>query len=360
MWYLDYYDYDTYNNEMESNMEGWETHPVPRGNTRGTNRGFSGVKMGTLMGRDVPFEILPPLSLGWRENHRLVAVSQSDRFAMGLCSCGKVFIDGFFSSRDYQKKCELVHWEGIQSITTGPNMAVGIRADGRLIIAGCTKRDMKVFDSWRDLVQVSVGDCCMLGLRADGTVLASGDDDIERDVSSWRDIVHVSAGDKYVLGVRRDGTVVHAFAGWNDEEFDVDVSDWTDIVQADAGPYHAVGVRRDGSVVAAACPNFYEFMEDVECLNVEGWRDVAQVYAGNGVTAALRTNGSVLVARNEKHGYYNKRPASSTRMELRDAVAISLNRHYQGSDEVLALDEQGRAVMCDAGRAYPWDNWSIG
>lgn len=344
MWYLDYYEFPTYNWEMESNMEGWETHPVPRSASR-TARG--GVAMGMLMGLKVPFKILPPLEPGWRRNHRLVAVSQSDRFAMGLCSCGKVFIDGYFSWHDYQKKCELVDWEGVVAIATGPGDVVGLRKNGRVMTVGYTAKARKALSSWRDVVQVSVGESVNLGLRKDGTVHAYGAPWIAEEVASWSDIVQVSAGDDFALGARRDGTVAHAGVR-------IDVDEWTDIVQVSAGAYHAAGLRRDGTVVVATSEDYYEYMTDVECLDVDGWHDVVQVCAGGTLTAALLKDGRVLVARNGYEG------DGCTAVERRDVVAISVNRHREGSDEVLALDAQGRAVMCDAGHAYPWDNWDDG
>lgn len=362
MWYLDYYDYPTYNWETESNMEGWETHPVPRSAYSAVR---SGVAIGTLMGQKVPFKILPPLGPGWQRDHRLVAVSQSDRFAMGLCSCGKVFIDGFFGWRDYQKKCELVDWEGVIALATGPDDCLGLRKDGRVMSFSCHESAHKVIQSWRNVVQVSVGANIYLGLRKNGTVLAYGG--MEEAISSWTNIVQVSAGDNFALGVRCDGTVAHA-GYW------LDVNDWTDIVQVSAGAYHCVGLRRDGTVVVAASEEFYECMTDVECLDVEDWHDVVQVCAGGTLTAARLKDGRVLVARN---GYKEDNPfkpyerswrsdpalrdyfedSGYTSVEFRDAVQISVNRHHEGSDEVLALDSEGRAIMCDACEGYIWDNW---
>ena len=353
MWYLDYYDYPTYNWEMPANMEGWETHPVPQSATY-SKHAVPGIKMGDLMGKKVPFEILPSLEPGWRQSHRLISVSQSDRFAMGLCSCGRVFIDGFFSSSDYDNKCELVHWKDIVALETGPGAAVGLRKNGRVAVVGWMKR---YFTEWRNVAQVSVGDACVLGLCSDGTVRAVGSDNIEHEVSLWKDIVQISAGDTYALGVRRDGTVAYA-EGSNDLEWCSSPADWTDIVQVSAGPYHAAGLKRDGTVVLAETENYYECQEDVECLSVSEWRGVKQICAGAGVTAALLEDGRVLVARNEKNGWYEHAPGG-TSIECYGAVAISLSRHHEGEceDEVLALDSQGRAFKCREGCMYPWDNW---
>ena len=352
MWYLDYYDYPTYNWETETNMQDWETHPVPQSASYG-KRIVSGTRMGYLRGEKVPFEILPNLEPYWRQNHRLVAVSQSDRFAMGLCSCGRVFVDGFFTHRDYECKCELVHWEDIVALETGPSAAVGIRRDGRVRVVGWKEQ---FFRTWRNVVQVSVGDCCVLGLCSDGTVLAVGSDNIECKASSWQDIVQVSTGDTYALAVRRDGTVAYAEDSYP-LEWCRNPADWADIVQVSAGPYHAAGLKRDGTVVIAETEDYYECQDDVECLDVSEWRDVKQVCAGPGVTAALLEGGHVLVARNEVNGWHEHRPGG-TSIECNSAVAISLSRHREDEDEVLALDSRGRAIKCREGSTYPWDNWS--
>ena len=190
----------------------------------------------------------------------------------------------------------------------------------------------------------------MLGLRKDGTVLASGNDFVEWEVENWHDIVQVSAGDKYVLGVRSDGTVAYADIGY--DEYAVDVSGWTDIVQVSAGPYHAAGLRRDGTVVVAECAAYWEFFHDVECLDMSGWTDIKQVCAGNALTVALRADGWVLMA-------ISTGRFEGLRMESPlEAVAISINRHYEGNDEVLALDIHGHAVReLLFYEELPWDNW---
>lgn len=358
MWYLDFYDYPTYNWEIPTHMEDWETHPFPRGPVS-RKRGKKGeTKMGSLMGEEVPFEILPPLEPNWRDHHHLIAVSQGDRFAMGVCSCGKVFVDGFIGAHsDYESKCELIHWENIASVATGPGVAIGLRRDGKVSVVGWKR---SLFSKWRDIQQVSAGDELALGVRADGTVIAAGNKELAQAVSAWDDIVQASVGDGYVLGVRRDGTVVlagHAYINWCS-----DPSAWTDVVQVSAGPYHAVGLRSDGTVIAAETEEFYERSYDMECLGVTEWKNVRQVCAGNGITAALLADGRVIVARNEKDD--PEQPLrqvphipSSTSMECRDAVMISVNRHWDGTDEVLALDARGRAITCRDKRAFPWDNW---
>ena len=112
----------------------------------------------------------------------------------GLCSCGKVFIDGFLDWRDYERKCEMVDWEDVVAIATGPDTILALRKDGRVLAPGY--RDNSTVSSWRDVVQLSAGESAMLGLRKDGTVLASGNDFVEWEVENWHDIVQVSAGDK--------------------------------------------------------------------------------------------------------------------------------------------------------------------
>ena len=277
-----------------------------------------------------------------------MAVSQSDTFSLGLCSCGKVFIDGFLDWRDYERKCEMVDWKDVVAIATGPDTILALRKDGRVLAPGY--RGNTPVSSWRDVVQLSAGESAMLGLRKDGTVLASGNGFVEWEVENWHDIVQVSAGDKYVLGVRSDGTVAYADIGY--DEYAVDVSGWTDIVQVSAGPYHAAGLRRDGTVVVAECAMYWEFFDDVECLDMSGWTDIKQVCAGNALTVALRADGWVLTAIST--GMFEGLRTESPRK----AVAISINRHYEGNDKVLALDIHGHAVReLLFYEKLPWDNW---
>ena len=71
----------------------------------------------------------------WQHKHRLVAVSQSDTFSLGLCSCGKVFIDGFLDWRDYERKCEMVDWKDVVAIASGPDTILALRKDGTVLMA---------------------------------------------------------------------------------------------------------------------------------------------------------------------------------------------------------------------------------
>lgn len=367
MWYTNYYDYPEYLHEMHDYVDGWVTHPIPLSlhpsTSRAPQRKMPKEKTkttGMLRGLPVPFEILPPLPKDWRGTHRLVSVSQGDGYSMGVCSCGKVFIEGFIRGRDYEFKSELVNWENIISLSAGPWGILGLRKDGTVIYAGYLSGEgRKKLSRWRNIVQVSASEPCLVGLRKDGTVLVD-DDLMQEAVSSWRDIVQVSAGDGYLMGVRRDGTVALVEEGGTyGNGFGHDVSGWTDIVQVSAGPWHAAGLRRDGTVVVAVSDQYYEHLDDVQCLDVGDWTDIVQVCAGNQLTAGRSKNGAILVAINGVGSSYDNYPREGYTAHLGvRATDISASRHTSFDEyEVLMLDENGRASTWLEDRVFDWNNW---
>lgn len=101
----------------------------------------------------------------------------------------------------------------------------------------------------------------------------------------------------------------------------------------------------------------YEYLDDVNCLNVGEWRDVVEVCAGAGLTAGLRSDGTVLVAFNGDDGWGEWHVGAA-------AIAVCGDRstrhdHYMRegyADEILMLDAQGHARFAQ-GEPFDWCDW---
>ena len=91
--------------------------------------------------------------------------------------------------------------------------AVGITEDGHALPAGLLNNTemRKAIDGWHDLVGAAAGIDHVVGLKSDGKVVVAGsNEDGKCEVSAWSDIVALFAGSKYTIGVKSDGAFVRA------------------------------------------------------------------------------------------------------------------------------------------------------
>lgn len=175
-------------------------------------------------------------------------------------------------------------------ISVGTDFAVGLKADGTVMISG---KDADRYDvsEWTDIVAVGAGRCHIVGLRSNGTMVVVGSNGFEQcNVSDWTDIAAISAGHYHTVGLKSDGTVI---AVGSNSDGECEVAEWTDIVEVSAGYSHTVGLRSDGTVVAVGSNG------SGQC-NVSDWKDIAAVSAGGCKTAGLKADGTVVVSEKTK------------------------------------------------------------
>lgn len=354
-----------------------ETHPVPQtaqGMRRQQHMRDDACEHARYRPTAIPATILPWIEPDWQDRHRLVAVAQGGTFAAGLCSCGKVFMEGWIDNERTFLYRNVANWSDIVAISAGSMGIVGLRKNGRVVAAGFPGY-MEEVEKWRNIVQVSAGGTYVAGLRRDGMVVIC-DEWYQRKGSSWNyelvshrevlegwtKIVQVSAGEDHIMGVRRDGTVLCATRSSGHWEtrggFGTDA--WSDIVQVSAGLYHTAGLRRDGTVVTAECPDYYYSMDDVNCLDVADWCDVVQVCAGVGLTVGLRKDGSILVAWNggdTTHVRHEGATALSVcRSEDRDNYGYNEYGNGRHDQAILWVDVHGYAAS-DTYGDFDWLRW---
>ena len=66
---------------------------------------------------------------------------------------------------------------------------MGLRSDGKVMVAGNRQDGRYNVSTWKDIVAVSAGLCYTVGLKSDGTVVAVGENEAGQcDVSGWTDI----------------------------------------------------------------------------------------------------------------------------------------------------------------------------
>jgi putative cell wall-binding protein/alpha-tubulin suppressor-like RCC1 family protein len=223
----------------------------------------------------------------------LVDIATGGEHAVGLTADGTVLVAGKLEYGPPEAQ-----WNNIIDVAAGARHTVGLKANGTVVAAGDNRSGQGNVGNWTDIVAVDGGFSHTVGLKKDGTVVAVGENSYgQTEVSGWQDIVAISAGESYTVGLKSDGTVV-ATRGY-DGQAQNSVSGWTDIVAIAAGVSHTVGLRADGSVVAAGGNNW------MGPLNVNGWQDIvaADSYGQNMI--GLKGDGTVVTHGVDHNGKLN-------------------------------------------------------
>ena len=179
-----------------------------------------------------------------------------------------------------------------ESIVAKNSTTVGLKTDGRVVVAGEYSDRYHSVSDWTDIVAISVGYQHIVGLKSNGTVVAAGrNQEGQCDVAGWTNIVAISAGTSHTVGLKADGSVVVTkhIEGETSLAYygEGDVSNWSDIVAVLATGTATIGRKADGTVVACG-------YNDEGAINVSGWRDITAIEAGRQYTIGLKSNGTVV------------------------------------------------------------------
>ena len=248
--------------------------------------------------------------------------------------CGVVYIvkpDGrvlAVDESDYPEEHVAEDWTGIVGVAAMPDFLLGLRRDGKVIIAADDRdrkrasgligritapkskkelvRALAETAQWTDIIALEADIPMIAGLKRDGTVVLSGDvrKEDRKKISTWRDIVRIAGNSYNLYGLRRNGRIVST------DDFDEELTeDWTGIVDIAAGDLGVAGLRADGSVEFANC-----------YVDVSGWSGIVRVAIGKYSVAGLDRQGNVLQVyrQNEKKG-----PDVSGWKKMREIAALS-------------------------------------
>ncbi len=116
-----------------------------------------------------------------------------------------------------------------KAVATGNRHTAILHEDGTVTSLGHGGWKQINTQDWTDVVAIETGWCCTVGLRSDGKVLMAGglvnapEFPGEEAVAGWTDIVDVAISGKLLVGLRSDGTLVvtgdaasiqEAISGW--------------------------------------------------------------------------------------------------------------------------------------------------
>ena len=162
-------------------------------------------------------------------------------------------------------------------IAAGSDFVLGLRSDGRVMIAGDRSEGKDQVEQWKNIVMIAAGSYHCVGLDDSGNVRAAGSSgSFLRDpyritkpteVYHWSDIVSIAANDYCTIGLKRDGTLVVAggrgisYDSYEDYDRDIEEVDsikekitaWKDVVafdvsQAMSTESEVVAVLSDGTL----------------------------------------------------------------------------------------------------------------
>lgn len=232
------------------------------------------------------------------EAYNRVQLFVSEDEAVGLTADGRVVVDHI---RDNETADRVKGWEDVVSLRCGIDNAhikliVGLKKDGRVVVAGPNRRCVVPANCWENVSAVYCDVTNVFGLSKDGRVAAVGDNENGQcNVAGWQNVADIKLGSGHTVGLSKDGRVV---AVGNNDRGQCDVGHWRNVKEILCGGWHTVGLLDDGRVVATG-DNIYG-----RC-DVEHWRDVVSVIAGWRYTAGLCKDGRAVIACNKMPGRQN-------------------------------------------------------
>lgn len=247
------------------------------------------------------------------------------QFCQGFCHMVFLRPDGTVRAvgANFDGRCDVQDWTGIQAIAAGQHYTVGLCTDGTVKAVGRNDSDVCNVQSWSGIRAIAAGHYHTVGLCSDGTVKSVGENLCGScNVQSWSNVTHIWATEDFTAARTADGTFLSTNptvqrllrevpSGRTEIEFctgfchtailrpdgtvrtvgsstdgQCNVLDWTGIRAIAAGHFHTVGLCSDGTVKAVGRNS------SGQC-NVQDWSNVCAIAAGHYHTVGLCTDGTV-------------------------------------------------------------------
>ncbi len=233
---------------------------------------------------------------------RLSQLQQANTISAGIRYSTGIIKDGYVKyTGDYPKlEEELSSWENIVSISIQGHLAIGLKNDGSVVVAGHIPNYPGYYidtSLWNKIISVSAGQQYIVGLKSDGTLVAQGHNgDGQLNIGDWNNIVSIATGWRHTVGLDSSGKI--HITGFGSEtqlkQIENAKNEWKDIVAISAGDFHTVGLRSDGTVVTTLTEN--------PANKISEWTDIVAVSAGYGFTLGLKADGKVVAAGFDHNG----------------------------------------------------------
>lgn len=254
------------------------------------------------------------------------------------------------TGRNDYKQCNVKGWNDIVSVAAAGGYTVGLRSDGKVVVAGGVldiPEYMNDINNLTDIIAIDAGGAAILALKADGSVAGTvriNGKDAKDIISEWKDVIEIAVGDKHIVALKKDGTLYYYGVDRPEEKVDggdwdstskSDVTKWNNVISISSGNEHILGLTSNGTVLAEGW-NFYGSNRVGQC-DTYGWYDVIDISAGFLHSVAVEEDGTVLAAGNN-----NATNMSKGRCDVdswRNIIAVAA-----GMDYTVGLKSDGTAV----------------
>lgn len=239
----------------------------------------------------------------------IISISLKGHLAIGLKKDGTVLVAGKIP--DYPDYYIDTHtWKNIIAVSSGQQYIIGLESDGTLVAQGHNGDGQLNINDWENIVAISCGWRHTVGLDSNGNIHIAGYqsksqlDNIEEHKSDWVDIIAISAAggssetsgrNAYTVGLKKDRTVVTTLS----DEIQEKISKWSDIVAVSAGDFYIVGLKSNGEVVIEQIDNSVNLDNSIE--EIDNWTDIVAISAGRGFTLGIKSNGEVIASGFDKN-----------------------------------------------------------
>lgn len=215
-------------------------------------------------------------------------------------------LNDYKDSEDMIQECrlKLARLQQATTISAGIRYSTGIVSNGKIKYSGDYKLLEEELSTWEDIISISLKGHLAIGLKKDGTVVVAGSipdyPDYYIDTSLWNNIIAVSSGQQYIVGLQSNGTLV-AQGHNGDGQLNINGSEWSNIVAISCGWRHTVGLDSNGKI------HITGFQSESQINNIKNnkdkWHDIVTVSAAGGsdessghnaYTAALKQDGKVI------------------------------------------------------------------
>ncbi len=213
-------------------------------------------------------------------------------------------LNDYKDSEDIIQECrlELARLQQATTISAGIRYSTGIISDGKIKYSGDYDLLEKSLATWENILSVSLKGHLAIGLKKDGTVIVAGDipdyPNYYIDISLWNNIIAVSSGQQYIVGLQANGTLV---AQGHNGDGQLNISDWENIIAISCGWRHTVGLDSNGNIKITG----YQSKSQLDKIDERKseWHDIVAISAAGGssetsgrnaYTAALKQNGKVV------------------------------------------------------------------
>ena len=115
------------------------------------------------------------------------------------------------SIRDNETADRVKGWEDVVSLRCGIDNAhikliVGLKKDGRVVVAGPNRRCVVPANCWENVSAVYCDVTNVFGLSKDGRVAAVGDNENGQcNVAGWQNVADIKLGSGHTVGLSKDG-----------------------------------------------------------------------------------------------------------------------------------------------------------